>query len=145
MTQFWEFFIAAIASSVFILFAIFQFWAKKRIIKSIANEIQIIDKQRNTFSKFLDLWSERVTGDAFKSKDWIKRFAEASKDVLLWCPDSVLEQIALFVETFLSGKTKESEIHFAKAILAFRKTIGYKNSDGNITAEQIVKIFNAGN
>lgn len=134
-----------IALLIPILLAIFHFWARKRIIKSIADEIEIINRQRDTFSKFLDCWSERVTGDAIKSEDWIQRFASASKNVLLWCPDPALEQIALFVETFNPDKPKDSETHLAKAILAFRKTIGYKNEGGKITPEQIVKIYKAGN
>jgi len=145
MIQFLEIVFSTIISTVLVLLGIFQFWWKKKIIHSTADKIQIINKQRDVFSKFLDLWSERVIGKAHKpNSDWLERFARASKEVVLWCPDSVLEQIALFVETFDPHKPKESEIHFAKAILSFRKTLGYKNWRKKITPEQIIKIFDTG-
>lgn len=126
-------------------YAIFKFWMKKKIIQSIASETQLIEKQRTAFSHLLDLWSERVIGEAIKSDDWIERFAKASKDVLLWCPDDVLYYYALYIQEFKPNGSSEQEKHFAKAILGFRKALGYKNRGGNITPEHIVKIFSAGN
>jgi len=139
-----KYILSTLGLSILTLLAIFKFYFEKKIINSIASKIQLIEKQRETFSKFLDLWSERITGEFHYSEDWSKRFAIASKDILLWCPDEILHPIALYIQKLKQEGNEEEQIHFAEAILNFRKVIGYKNSGGKITQDQIIKIFGAG-
>src|SRR3989339_832603 len=124
---------------------ILVFWLKRRIISSEENKAILIDKQRIALSQLLELLSERIARKQFDNEDWVELFAKASKEVLLWCPDNVLYHYAMYIQEFKPDGSEEQEVHFAKAILEFRKAIGYRNWFGRITTEHIAKIFRAGN
>ena len=130
---------------ILITWGIIEFWFKKKIVQKIIIENELIVKQRGTFSKFLDLLSQRITGDAMSNEKWIGDFANVSKEALLWCPDSVLLYIGLYMYHFKPSGGETQDINFAKAILQFRKTIGYKNRLRRIKPEHIIAIFKAGN
>ena len=65
------------------------------------------------------------------------------KDLVVWAPDDVLAEYAMyFNKRAPESKLKDFEIHFGKAILAYRRELGFKNK--KITPEQITVIFKAG-
>ena len=137
--------VLAVVISTLSLSGIFKFWFEKRIIQRIADDIEITKRKRNAFDKLLGLWSERITGKAMSEKNWIDDFALASKDLLLWCDDSVLYNMGEYFISFDPNGTNTNDIAFAKAILDFRESIGHKNVYGRIRPEHIVAIFKAGN
>ena len=101
-------------------------------------------KKRESFKKLLDEHSELFLDFIHKKSDeeWTKSFSEMRKNILLWGSDEVLFEYAQFVKKqYRHNDVKDYELHFAKAIIAFRKELGYKNKKDKITTEQIVYIF----
>lgn len=93
----------------------------------------------------LDAHSDLILGKQFDQKDWIDKFSDMSKYVLLWASDEILTEYGTFLQKrYEKYKIKEHEIHFAKMILAFRKEIGYKNKKNKLSPEQIILIFRSG-
>jgi hypothetical protein len=114
---------------------------KRRINVAIDERIHRTNNQRESFSKFLDIWYSRRDDH---SDDWSNNLGKASKEMMLWCPNEVIYHVGKYVEFF--GKP-EAEYHFGKAVLCFRKTLGYKNrwwQLNKITAKQIVDIYCVG-
>ena len=91
----------SVLSSASIIGLILKFWLEKRIIHSFESKVQLIERQRAAFSQLLDLHSEKVVGQ-HHTEDWLLRYAKASKEILLWCPDDILQQYALYAQIFIS-------------------------------------------
>lgn len=113
----------------------------------IANRKVVEDSQRAAFSAMLNVAARRQAGEHTqegKINQWHKDLAVANSDILFWCPDDVLVEYIKYSEHY-RGKSEfqEHEKHFAKAVLAFRKKLGYSND--TITEEQIVWVMKSGN
>jgi predicted MPP superfamily phosphohydrolase len=135
----------SVLSSASIIGLILKFWLEKKIIHSFESKVQLIERQRAAFSQLLDLHSEKVVGQ-HHTEDWLLRYAKASKEILLWCPDDILHQYALYAQIFIATEREPEkyEIHFAESILRFRKHIGYNNRGNKINSKQIALIFSIG-
>ena len=113
-------------------------------INKTKDKIEKSQNKRESLQKLLEMHSEIIQDKQF-DENWMERFFDMSKNILLWSSDNILAEYALYFQTkFPDFKIDEYEIHFAKAILAFRKEIGYKNKQDKITPEQIVLIFRSG-
>jgi hypothetical protein len=127
---------------------VITFWLRKRITVSIENKFGIVQKEREVFSRLLDLHSELLVDESFDP--WLKRFYPTIKEALLWCPDNVVREYTLYARELLGGRFNNGKevsthhLHFAKAILAFRKRLGYKNWFHRIKAEDIAITFSFG-
>lgn len=120
--------------------SVLVFWLKKRITISIENKVGIVQKDREVFSRLLDLHSELVGRDL--QTDWYKRFFPTLKDALLWCSDDVVRQYTLYAKGLIGQKKLEKHhLHFAKSILAFRKGLGNRNWFARIKPEDIAITF----
>lgn len=121
-------------------------WVKNRLSRAKKRETELDQKKREVFQNMIDLHSEKIFGE-YHNTDWLERFAIMRKEIVVWASDEVLLEYALFHQKLFTESLKnleEYEIHFAKAILEFRKQIGYKNKNSKIKAEQITAIFKAG-
>ena len=127
---------------------VIAFWLRKRITVSIENRIGIVQKEREVFSRLLDLHSELIVNESFDP--WLKKFYPMIKEALLWCPDNVIREYTLYTRQLLGGRFDNGKnvsthhLHFAKSILAFRKRLGYKNWFHRIKAEDIAITFSFG-
>jgi hypothetical protein len=120
--------------------SVFVFWLKKKITISIENKVGIVQKDREVYSRLLELHSELVGRDL--QTDWYKRYFPTLKDTLLWCSDDVVREYTRYAKGLLGEKKIEGHhLHFAKAILAFRNGLGHKNWFGRIKPEDIAITF----
>jgi len=120
---------------------IIVFLLRKHITFSFDEKNRRIQAERETMDKFLQKWYERRTD---YSKEWHSSFTKSVRDMILWCPNNVLYHIGMYLTLF--GKP-EAEIHFGKAIICYRKTLGYKNRWWNrrkVIPEHIISIYCAG-
>ncbi|MCH8032550.1 MAG: hypothetical protein IH950_02175 [Bacteroidetes bacterium] len=118
------------------------FWLRKHIDFGFSEKNKRIEAERKAMDNFLQRWYERRSD---YSKEWLSAFTKSVMAIMLWCPNNVLYHIGMYMSLF--GKP-ESEIHFGKAILCYRRTLGYKNRWWNrrkVTPEQIILIYCAGN
>jgi len=125
----------------------FFYYLRVRMKEKSQSKVELELKKREAFKKLLDEHSE-IFLDFFHKKEldeWLKDYSEMRKNILLWGSDEVIYEYAQFVEKrHKQDEIKEHELHFAKAILAFRREIGYKNKRSKITPEQIVHIYRSG-
>lgn len=125
----------------------FFYYLRTRMKEKSQSKAELEVKKREAFKKLLDEHSE-IFFDLFDKKpleEWIKDFSEMNKNILLWGSDEVIYEYAQYIEQrHKQDDIKGHELHFAKAILAFRKEIGYKNKGNKIIPEQIVYIFRSG-
>ena len=118
------------------------FWLRKQINLSFGKKVERSQNEIDKMNKFLEVWFTRRLD---YSEEWHKAFAQATKDMVLWCPDSVLYHLGEYLRLF--GK-KEGEAHFGEAVLSFRKTLGYKNRSWRrkkLSADHIVLMYSASN
>lgn len=122
-------------------------YLKNLLDKKSLSKSELEQNKRESFKKLLDEHSEIFLG-LFHNKpldEWIKDYSEMRKNILLWGSDEVIYEYAQFIKKgFPQDDMKEHEMHFAKAIIAFRKEIGYKNKRNKVTPEQIVFIYRSG-
>ncbi|HPG41430.1 MAG TPA: hypothetical protein PLP19_19245 [bacterium] len=119
---------------------------KDRILQKTKNESKKIKMQREAFEKLLDLHSERIQGKHLKD-EWIDEFAKMSHLIIVWGSDKVLYEYIKFRQNQFSDKEniiKDYELYFGKAVLEFRKELGYKNKKNYLQPEHIVLIFKSG-
>lgn len=144
MTVIETFLISLLTTSLGFLFYILRLKFKEK--SEAKAELEL--KKRKAFKKLLNEHSDLVFG-TFQNKttqEWLNKFSEMSRDILTWAPDAVLSEYGKYAQEY-SGKGEdiiERELHFANAILAFRKSLGYKNKGKLITPEQIIYIFRCG-
>ena len=123
------------------LFGGFVVWFLKYIITRFdKKKSELAEKQREAFIQFLELWQQRRTD---YSEEWSKSLGKAANNMMIWCPDKALYHFGLYLENF---SKPEAELHFGNAILAFRKSLGYKNRwwrKEKVTAKTIVDIYSA--
>ena len=116
---------------VFTVIAFLFIWSKVQLKLSTQNKVDREIKKRESFKDLLNHHSDLILGKhmTMPLKEWMGNFADMSKNILLWGSDKVILEYGEYV--MLRHKERreilEREIHFAKAILAFRKEIGYKN------------------
>lgn len=128
--------------------AFFFYILRLRVKEQSQTKAELELNKRKAFKKLLDEHSDIVSG-AFHNKpleEWTKNFADMSKDILTWGSDDVLSEYGKYAEKYYAEESDiiERELHFANAILAFRKELGYKNKKKIITPKQIVYIFRCG-
>jgi len=129
--------------------AFFFYILRLRVKEQSQTKAELELNKRQAFKKMLDEHSDIVSG-AFHDKpldEWSKDFGNMSKDILTWASYEVLSEYGKYAEKYYSvgsGNIIERELHFANAILAFRKELGYKNKKEKITPQQIVYIFRCG-
>lgn len=145
MSVFETFLISSATTAVGFMFYLLRLKYKEHTESKAALELN----KRQAFRKMLDEHSDIVSG-AYHDKpfdEWSKDFGNMSKDILTWASDEVLSQYGKYAEKYYSSSSEniiERELHFANAILAFRKELGYKNKKKVITPQQIVYIFRCG-
>jgi hypothetical protein len=129
-------------SSAF-LWGIFYFYFRKRIEFSFIERDKRIQYERETMLKFLEIWYNRRSN---VSKDSLTEFTKSLREIMLWCPNNVLYHLGMYLSMY--GKP-EAEEHFGKAVLCYRRTLGYKNRWWRwwqkVTPEHIVLFYEAGN
>ncbi|MCH8325736.1 MAG: hypothetical protein IIB83_04115 [Bacteroidetes bacterium] len=112
------------------------------------SKAELKENKRTSFQKLLDEHAKLLLdlNNDKPIKVWLKEFSDMSKSILLWSSDEVLEEYGKYVELYSSkhSKIEERELYFAKAILAFRQELGYKNKKDKITPQQVVLIFRSG-
>lgn len=136
--------ISSLTTSLGFLFYILRLKIKEKSESKAELELN----KRKAFKKLLDEHSDIVLG-SFHNKpidEWSKEFSEMSKGILTWASDEVLSEYGKYAENYYGSEDDiiERELHFANAILAFRKSLGYKNKRNLITPKQIVYIFRCG-
>lgn len=144
MTVLETFLISTLTTTV----AFFFYILRLRVKEQSQTKAELELNKRQAFQKLLNEHSDLVL-DIFDDKpikDFQKGFSEMSKSILSWGSDEVLSEYGKYAELYYSkdSKIEERELHFAKAILAFRKELGYKNEKSVITPEQVVYIFKCG-
>ncbi|OGU63351.1 MAG: hypothetical protein A2279_05545 [Stygiobacter sp. RIFOXYA12_FULL_38_9] len=135
-------------SSLTSAFALVYYAFRQLLKEKSKTKAELEQNKRDAFKKMLDEHSELVMNIFHDKplKDWQKDFSEMSKSILSWGSDDVLSEYGKYAELYYTdgAPIKERELHFASAILAFRKELGYKNKKGIITPEQIIYIFRCG-
>lgn len=107
---------------------------------------ELEQNKRESLKKLLDLHAELLI-HKFENPNWLDSFSEMSRNIILWGSDNIISEYGEYVKKHSSKEFKEileQEIHFAKAILAFRKELGYKNKKNKVTPEHIILIFRSG-
>jgi hypothetical protein len=126
----------------------FFYYLRVRLKEKSHSKAELEDNKRKSFRKLLDEHSKLLLEKHHKIPidEWIKEFSDMSKSILLWGSDEVLSEYGKYVEKYSDDiqKIEERELHFAKAILAFRNELGYKNKREIITPKQVVLIFRSG-
>jgi len=140
------FLISAITAVLTVLLGWLSIIVKNWIYRKEKKESEKQKMKRKAFEKLLELHSKRVQGKQYE-KDWLEEFANMCNLIIVWSSDSVLLEYALFIQNLIpeqQRKIENYELYLGKAVLAFRKELGYENKDDKITPEQIVLIFKAG-
>lgn len=118
------------------------FWLRKRIDFSFNEKNKRIQAERDAMDNFLQSWYERRSD---YSKESQNAFTIAVRSIMLWCPNNVLYHIGMYLSLF--GKP-ESEEHFGKAVICYRRTLGYKNRWWRwwkkVTPKHIILLYCAG-
>ncbi|GEM_PF-1607773 len=141
-----------IINLAFTIIALLYLWSRIQLKLSAQNKIDLEIKKRESFKDLLNQHSNLILGKHNKMplEEWKNNFAEMSRNILLWGSDKVIVEYGEYVTArFKNFKEKEiniteREIHFAKAVLAFRKGIGYKNRFKKVKPEHIIYIFRIG-
>lgn len=126
----------------------FFYYLRVRMKEKSQSKAELEKNKRESFQKLLDehakILLDKITD--IPLDEWIKEFSDMSKSILLWGSDNVLSEYGKYVENYSNDipKIEDRELHFAKAILAFRKELGYKNKKNIITPKQVVLIFRSG-
>ena len=121
-------------------------WIKNRLSRAEKKVTELNQKKREVFQQMIDLHSEKMFGENINS-NWLEKFAAMRREIVVWASDEVLLEYALFHQKLFPKSlenVQEYEIHFGKAIIEFRKQLGYKNKKLKIKPEQIIAIFKAG-
>jgi len=137
--------LASLAGSIITIFIYsILHYLKKIIDRREEDKITIKENKRTSYKNLLDKHIRILIGT--EPSDWTKEFSKVSIDILLWASDGVLREYGKYIESREKSKIEiqEHEIYFAKAILAYRKELGFKNRRGKITPKQIVLIFRLG-
>jgi hypothetical protein len=134
---------------VIVLLASFIIWFRLKLYLSSSGKLELENKKREAFKNLLVLHSDLILGKHIDSKvmiPWLEKFSEMTINILLWGSDKVIGEYGKYVKLRSVHETKISdrEVHFANAVLAFRKEIGYKNRNNKITPEHIILIFRIG-
>ncbi len=126
-------------------FFIVKFYLEKRIILSVSDKQTKIENQRKAFDRYLYLLSLQVARKASNFPGWDVDFALAAKDILIWCPTSVLIHLTKYAESVESKK--EDKSHLANAIIEFRKSIGHGSWKfwNKLDEESVQILYRAGN
>jgi len=94
---------------------------RKRIDVYFSERNNRIQTEREAMLKFLEIWYYRRSN---YTKDGITEFTKSLREVMLWCPNNVLYHLGMYLSLY--GKP-EAEKHFGKAVICYRRTLGYKN------------------
>lgn len=122
-------------------------WFKLRLFVRAQDKITIEKNKRDAFKLLLDRHSDLFLGKPQNRpvSDWLSNFSEMSKDILLWGSDTVLANYGNYALLRANNpKISQREVYFAKAIMAFRKGIGYKNWFWRVKPKHIIVIFRVG-
>lgn len=138
-----------ILNLVFAAIAFTFIWFKLQLKLLSQNLVDLEQKKRDSFRNLLVLHSDLILGKHIPNKpivEWLDKFSDMTINLLLWGSDEVIFEYGKYVElrTIHEKKFREREYHFANAVLAFRKELGYKNNKNKITPEQIIMIFRIG-
>lgn len=147
------------AVTAFITYQLFKY--RLRYLFRLKDKIGIEKNKRDAFKLLLDRHADIIVGKHIEPEkdNWITLYSEMSKDILLWGSDKVIAEYGKYV--VLKNKIKkeraqkkdvpinydqeELENHFANAVLAFRKEVGYRNLFKKVKPEYILLIFKSGN
>ncbi len=72
-------------------------WLRIKLGRTEKKESELQQKKRVVLQNMLDLHAERVA-DKFYESDWRERFNDMRKNIVIWAPDKVLQEYALFHE-----------------------------------------------
>jgi len=138
-----------IINLVFTVIAFMFIWSKVQLSLSTQNKIDLETKKREAFKNLLVLHSDLILGKQFGNDipiKWLEKFSDMTINILLWGSDKVIFEYGEYamMKYKPTVKTEEREIHFANAVLAFRKEIGYKNRFKRVTPEHIIRLFKIG-
>lgn len=123
-------------------------WFKKHWESKQEEKREIVSKEKEAFSKMLEHHSNMFA--SFNSNSGLNVNVKLEdtfpvvRELLVWSSDDVLREYSLYLRTVFkdeNNKLSDREMHFGKAILAFRKQLGYKNKD--ITPEYVAIVFKA--
>ena len=125
------------------------FWFRLQLKLKAQNEIDLEQKKRDSFKNLLMLHSDLILSKHIPNypvNEWLEKFSGMTNNILLWGSDEVISEYGKYSKLRNDSQNKytEREYHFANAILAFRKELGYKNTGEIITPEQIITIFKIG-
>jgi hypothetical protein len=123
-------------------------WFKIKVYFSSDKKKVFEKEKKEIFKILLDEHFKLLIGANLKMDDteWHKNFSEVSKGIILWGSNNMINHYGNYCERYLDDvkcKTEcsDREVHFAKAVLAFRKSIGKRNWFYRIKPKHIIYIF----
>lgn len=124
-------------------------WFKLELRLISLNKIDLEQKKRDSFKNLLEVHQDLILGKHLGNKsstEWVEKYSEMAINLLLWGSDAIIYEYGNYANIRMHEKVKftEREYHFANAVLAFRKELGYKNKRHRISADQIILIFRVG-
>lgn len=70
-------------------------WFRMKLGRAEKKEGELQQKKRLVLQNMLDLHAEFVATGPHEG-DWLKRFGDMRKNIVVWAPDKVLQEYALF-------------------------------------------------
>ncbi|MBU1422033.1 MAG: hypothetical protein KKG06_02415 [Bacteroidetes bacterium] len=140
----------AIVSSLTTIFVmalgLLVWWVKKQWQTKHEAKTEIRSKEKEVFTRMLENHSRqfaKINVHSLTKHNFEDNLA-ITRELLVWSADGVLAEYALYMQSLSPeaiSKLEKREIHFGKAILAFRKQLGYRNK--RVTPEQAAIVFKA--
>lgn len=121
-------------------------WVRTKLKRAESKALERDENKRQSLDKMLRFNSEFLSDEKSMTES-IADLEEMCRPLVAWAPDEVLYEYANFLEGKLPGiinSITEYEVHFGKAILAFRKEIGFKDRRSKIDPRHLAAIFKAG-
>lgn len=96
ITQVWKSIPTALATILLGAFVYVVFpWLRLKLGRAEKKESELQQKKRVVLQNMLDLHAELVATGPHEG-DWLKRFGDMRKNIVVWAPDKVLQEYALF-------------------------------------------------
>lgn len=125
------------------------FWFRRRIDFSYSEKTARLETERDRMEKFLEAWYNRYelrgTPDG-----GLATLTQAMRGIAIRCPDTTVHYLSKYLEAFIAKKDN-ADIYFGKALLSYRKTLGYKNRwwrrlrGKRVSPQDVARIYEGGN
>lgn len=126
----------------------FGWWLKKQWQVKHDARIETQSKEKAIFALMLETHSRQFAHIYVNQERTSHNFEDnlaATRELLVWSADAVLSEYARYMRELSPepfAELVERERHFGRAILAFRKQLGYDNK--GVSADDAAVIFKAG-